>query len=89
MANDLTQDPLKIDTTGTDFVCERIQAVKFDAAAGATCSILDGVTGHPIWSSFGGTPGPFDELNIHIPSGLIDVTISAGTLYIYRGSGPR
>ncbi len=91
MANDISQDPLKIDTTDATGAirCRRIRAVKFDGTAAQTCSIVDHATSHVIWSSTGGTPGPFDDINVTIPGASIDVTISGGTLYIYEGSGPR
>lgn len=87
MANDLGQDPLKIDTPVTDIFCPRIRAIKFDAGAAATASITDGSTGRLLWSTTGGT---FDDINLTIPEpGLIDVTLSAGIIYLYKGSGPR
>lgn len=88
MANNLTQDPLYIDTNVTDVECRRIRAVKFDAGAAATASIVDSDTGHIIWSTTGGT---FDEINVTLPGDApkIDVTRSAGAVLIYLGSGPR
>ena len=89
MANNLTQDPLKIDTNGTvDVRIRRIRAVKFDAGAAATASIVDGQTGHILWSTTGGT---FDEINLTVPGNppLVDVNLSAGTVYLYEGSGPQ
>ena len=88
MANNLGQDPLKIDTNGTTGVfCPRIRAVKFDAGAAATASILDTTTGRTLWSTTGGT---FDDINLTVPEpGKVDVNLSAGVLYLYKGSGPR
>lgn len=92
MANSLTQDPLYIDTNATGIPCARIRAVKFNAAAAATASIVDSDTSHILWSGTGNT---FDEINVTIPKGTdgtdprIDVTLSAGAVLIYLGSGPR
>lgn len=88
MANDITQDPLVFDTTVTDAVCKRIVGVKV-VGTGAV-SIVDGSTGHPLWSHTAGADSDFEPINLFIASGLIDVTVGAATVvYIYLGSGPR
>jgi hypothetical protein len=84
VANDLSQDPLVFDTTATEVPCERIEAIKY--VGNGTPLIEDSVTGHDLWST---DETCFDEIHLKIASGLIDVTISAGVLYIYLGSGPR
>lgn len=85
MANELDQDPLVIDTTATDVKCPFIRALKF--SGGGTAAIVDGTTGNRLWAS---NETCFDAIQLSIPTPfLIDVTVATGTLYIYKGSGPR
>jgi hypothetical protein len=92
MANDLTADPLVIDTTATAIrpgPCH-IRGFKYTAAGAGTVTVDDSVTGHLLYEHqlAAAGSGPFDHVALTVKGGL-DVTISAGKLYIYLGSGPR
>lgn len=91
MANDLTQDPLVVDTTATNIPCERINGIVFDASGTGSVSIVDATTSHVLFST--DASGWYGiSLTLPIPTTglpLINVTISSGVVYIYLGSGPR
>jgi len=84
VANDLTQDPLRFDTTVTDVPCQRIEAVKYVGTG--TPLIEDSVSGHDLWST---DETCFDALHLEVTGAKVDVTINSGVLYVYLGSGPR
>lgn len=91
MANDLTADPLVVDTSATNIPCERIAGVAFDASGTGTFSIVDHATSKLILS---GDQTMWYGINVTLPrpSGnepAIDVSVSSGVVYIYLGSGPR
>jgi hypothetical protein len=85
VANELTNDPLVIDTTETGIPLKRIQSVAFDASGTGTVSIT-GAGGRRIFST--DVSGYF-EIGVLVPEEEVDVTISSGILYIYLGAGPR
>lgn len=98
MANDLTQNPLVVDTTVSDGSVmpggpNRIAGFKFVASgASATVLVKDHTSGHVIYDcriAATGTSSPYDHVNIEVKGPGLDVTISNGVLYIYEDSGER
>ncbi len=93
MANDLTQNPLVVDTTAVNIRPSpaRIYGFKHVATGASLVTVTDIVTGHVIYQSnlaAAGT-GNLDVAKIAVRGG-INVTVSAnGTLYIYLDDGER
>lgn len=90
--NDLSQNPLKVDTTATAIrpSPSRIYGFKHVATGASLVTVTDTVTGHLIYESnlaAAGT-GNLDVARIAVRGG-IDVTISGGILLIYLDDGER
>lgn len=92
MANDLTQDPLVIDTAGAGAVVPapaRVYGIKMMAAAAGACQVKDAVSGHIVWEAnlAATTTTPLDILKMEVKGGIA-VTLLSGAgnkVYIYLG----
>lgn len=88
MANQLTQDPLFIDTTVTNVPCQRIVGI----VCTGQVSITDSETNHIIFTNGTSTDGWYG-INVTIPvtNGVqaIDVAVVGGEVMIYLGSGQQ
>lgn len=95
MANDLSANPLRVDTTATAIRPGpvRIKACKHIATgANSVATITDtAATTHTVYEDrivTSGAASPLDILDVEVKGGF-DVTINAGTLYVYLDDGAR
>lgn len=93
MANDLTADPLVVDTTAAVRTgpC-RLAGIKYvNTTAGAgVVTITDTTTGHILWEGSLAAAGaaPLDLVNLMVKGGVtVTMTTGTGRVYLYLGSG--
>ena len=90
MANDLTQDPLIIDTAGAGAVVPapaRIYGFKYVATGVGSVTVKDAVSGHVIWENAAAAAAvsPLDIVKLSVKGGVAVTAITAARLYIYLG----
>jgi hypothetical protein len=84
MANDLTGNPLSVDTAAviTTKTVEIIKMTWKGATATNALSVTDN-SGHALWSMIASTAFHDLQLDGLVAAGINVVTIASGTLYIY------
>jgi hypothetical protein len=92
MANDLTQNPLVVDTTATNIRPSpaRIYGFKHVATGASLVTVTDTASSHIIYESnlAAAGSGNLDVARIAVKGG-INVTITGGVLLIYLDDGER
>ena len=93
MANDLTLNPLKIDTAGNDLLTTPLRVRKIRWVGGTTAghtAVIQDQNSNPFWSSVASAANYVEESDFStddsqrtVLNGL-SVTLGSGTLYIYQ-----